>query len=176
MAAKKEKENDPNTWKEENDFPKEKVGVRHLIECNCILPQYRNRKDKIWHKFPVFSVIDEENNVIPKFAQCNNCGIIHKVVEINRSEISIKEKMGAIKTIDDIRISIPDQFAGLLEQHNCDLSVWEEVEFILENEKWDNFVVLAKDEENDGNIYGKILIIKSPILAKVEQFERSDLV
>ena len=56
-------------------------GVRHLIECHCTLPQYRNANPPVYHKFVVFSVLDEDA-IQKKLVQCNNCGIIHKVVDL----------------------------------------------------------------------------------------------
>ena len=51
-------------------------GQKHLIECHCILPQYRRALNTVYHKFVVFSEIDDSDTVVPKFAQCNNCGVI----------------------------------------------------------------------------------------------------
>ena len=62
-------------------------GTKHLIQCHCLLPQYRNKPDPVFHKFPVFSVIDESDTVILKYAECNNCGAAHKVYDICKSEI-----------------------------------------------------------------------------------------
>ena len=62
-------------------------GFKHLVQCHCILPQYRKMKDPVFHKFVVFSTIDKKDNVEPKNVQCNNCGVIHKVFDICKSEI-----------------------------------------------------------------------------------------
>ena len=40
------------------------AGIKHLIECHCMLPQYRNKKDRQYHKFVVFSIIDNADCVI----------------------------------------------------------------------------------------------------------------
>lgn len=168
------------TQKEEQTFeemlPKEKYGMRHLIECNCILPQYKNRTPVVWHKFPVFSVIDENNNVKEKFAQCNNCGIIHKVTEIGKSEITIKENLRSIRTMEDIKFGIQSDIAGILEQYKCDVSAWEEAEFILHNNKWGSMIILDQETSN-GVTNGKALIFQgSPVLARVESFTRQEVV
>lgn len=179
MASKKtnKKNQAPEDNFDENDLlPKEKYGIKHLIECNCILPQYKNREPVIWHKFPVFSVIDENNEVIPKFAQCNNCGIIHKITEVGVSEITVKENMKAIRTVEDIKIGMPQDIVGLLEQYNADLSTWEESEFIIENKKWGSIIVLSK-EVDEGITSGKALIFQGkPVLAKIESFTRQEIV
>jgi hypothetical protein len=161
----------------ENDLlPTEMYGMRHLIECNCILPQFKNRKPIIWHKFQVFSIIDENNNVIPKFSQCNNCGIIHKVTEIGKSEITTKEHIRSIRTIEEIKMGIQSDIAGLLEQYSKELPIWEETEFILQNKKWGSIIVLDSEVEN-GSTVGKALIFQgTPVLARIESFSRQEII
>ena len=171
-----EKNEDTNEFKEDDVFPKETYGIRHLVECNCILPQYKNRTPVVWHKFPVFSIINEKNEVIHKFAQCTNCGIIHKIIEIGKSEVTLKENLKSIRTIQDIKFGIQPDVAGLLEQYKCDVSVWEQSEFILHNKKWGSMVIL--DHELDkGTTIGKALVFQgSPVLARVESFTRQEII
>jgi len=162
---------------EENDMlPNQKYGMRHLIECNCILPQFKNRKPVIWHKFQAFSIIDENNNVIPKFAQCNNCAIIHKITEIGVSEVTLKENLRSIRTIEEIKLGMQPDIAGLLEQYKMELPIWEEVEFILQNKRWGSTIILDSETENN-QIVGKALIFQgTPVLARIESFSRQDFV
>jgi len=145
-------------------------GVKHLIECHCILPQYKNREKTVFHKFPVFSVLDESDTVIPKTVQCNNCGAIHKVVDICRSEIEIgKDESLSIKTAEDIRINLPDKISEVLKSYDCDLPTHEEAEFIVDYEKWGSSIILTKEDSN-GEISGKKLFIYGPGLLKIEPF------
>lgn len=160
-------------WTDKDYYPEDKEGIKHLIECNCILPQYRKRKNPIWHKFPVFSILDSNNNIDSKFVQCDNCGIIHKVMEIGKSEITTKENIGSIRKIDEIKLSLPDNIVGLLEQYKSDITAWEEVEFILENQKWGAHIILSK-EDIDGNTNGKILVLNGPTLVKIKNFTRQE--
>ena len=74
-----------------------------MVECHCVLPQYRNRKEVVYHSFVVFSIIDEAGTVIPKHATCNNCGVIHNVRDICKSEIIPGREIGAVIEIDDIK-------------------------------------------------------------------------
>ena len=98
-------------------------GLRHLIECHCILPQFRNRKDPVYHKFVVFSITNDDV-VQQKLVQCNNCGIVHKVIDFCKSEIvhGIEENK-SLRTIDDIKLGITKQLADFLVQQNADLSL-----------------------------------------------------
>lgn len=150
-------------------------GQRHLVKCRCVLPQYKVFPNPPVHQFLVFSVIDDDQNVKVKFAQCNNCGIIHKVTDICTSEIlSGKEAMGSIVRVEDVKLSLPPNLSDILERNNCDLPTWEQAQFILENKQWGNFVVLAVEEEG-GIKQGKYVRIMSETFFKVEPFTREEV-
>jgi hypothetical protein len=135
-------------------------GQKHLIECHCILPQYRRASNTVYHKFVVFSVIDSSDTVVPKFTQCNNCGVIHKVYDVCKSEIiTHKEDLKSIKTIDDLALTLPTDVSRVLASYNCDLPSWEYAEFILNNEAWGSIITLTRDEADD-EITGKALQIE----------------
>tara|TARA_R100000664_G_C2739743_1_gene128424 strand:+ start:329 stop:805 length:477 start_codon:yes stop_codon:yes gene_type:complete len=122
-----------------------KQGIKHLIECHCILPQYRNRESTVFHKFVVFSVL-ENNTVIPKPAQCNNCGAIHNILDVCKSEILLsRDESVAVITIEDIKISLPDKLSGILESYNCDVSTWEHAKFIIKEKSWGSKIRLNFD-------------------------------
>ena len=63
------------------------LGIKHLVNCHCYLKIYQKNENIIYHKFPVYSKIDENGNIIPKNVKCNNCNAFHKVYEIQKSEI-----------------------------------------------------------------------------------------
>lgn len=133
-----------------------KTGLKHLIECHCVLPQYRNLPDPIYHRFVVFSEL-EDDEIIVKLTQCNNCGVIHRVFDIGKSEILLgKDENASIVTIDDVKISIPQNIANVLESYRCDISTWEHARFILEQMEW-NSCVLLSSENRDGTVEGKLM-------------------
>jgi len=124
------------------------------------LPQYRRAANTVYHKFVVFSEIDDSDTVVAKFAQCNNCGIIHKVYDICKSEIiTHKEDLKSIKSIDDLSLTLPADVVRVLESYQCDLPAWEHAEFILNNGKWGSIITLTRDEADD-EITGKALQIE----------------
>lgn len=145
-------------------------GVKHLIECHCVLPQYRDKPEPIYHQFIVFSAIDDEDNVIPKLAQCNNCGVVHRVTDVSVSEIFLGDDSdAAVMSLEDIRASIPDSIARVLDSYKADVATWEEVAFILEHQCWDLRVNLSS--ENDGDeIRGKCLRFTGPSTFKIEPY------
>lgn len=145
-------------------------GVKHLIQCHCILPQFKGAADPVFHKFVVFSVIDDSDTVQPKFAQCNNCGIVHKITDVCKSELTNKEDAKFLPNIDDIKFSIPSDLSRLLESYNSDIATWEQAEWIYLTKSWDQWITLARDESDDGEIHGKRLIFTSDGKFRIEAF------
>jgi hypothetical protein len=152
------------------------TGVKHLVTCRCTLPQFKRSPSPPMHQFVVFSIIDDENNVTPKYAQCNNCGIIHRVVEINRSVIvSDKESMTSIVSIDDIRASLPPRLVELLDGNNADLATWEAAKDIIKNKRWGEFLVLTSESDQAVRT-GKYVRILGENMFDVDGFEREEVV
>lgn len=147
-------------------------GIRHLIECHCILPQFRSMNPPVYHKFVVFSIV-EDDVVKPKLSQCNNCGIVHRVIDLCKSEIVHGAEEGnSIRNIEDIKLSLSQKIVDFLIQQKSDVTIWEFVEFLLENKK-EAEVVLSKDQQ--GNITQiKILHVKSDGTFKVKSETRQD--
>jgi hypothetical protein len=133
-------------------------GLRHLVQCHCVLPQYRKRKDPVFHKFLVFSIL--ENDITEeKLVQCSNCGVIHRVFDICKSEVySGKDESLSVNTIEDIKISIPDKLLNILESYSCEIHVYENIKFILEEKSWKSKVKLTS-EEIEGKVSAKFLQI-----------------
>lgn len=151
------------------------LGQKHLIMCRCVLPQFKGHTVPPRHQFIVFSVVSDDGiTVKPKFAQCNNCGLIHKVSEICKSEIMTgRESMSAIVTIDEIKASIPANLATILETNHADIATWEAAQFIIENKRWGDFLMLSSDVEGDLR-QGKYVRVLGENLVKVESFTREE--
>ena len=83
------------------------TGIKHLIECHCILPQYRGRKETVFHKFVVFSIVDASDTCIPKYVQCNNCSAVHKVYDICKSEIIPgRDELKTVVSIEEVKFGM----------------------------------------------------------------------
>lgn len=149
-------------------------GYKHLIQCHCVLPQYRNYNEPVFHKFVVFSIVDESGTVIAKNCQCENCGAVHKVYDICMSEILVgKEEAKSVVTKRDVAFSIPKQLNELLEEYQLGIADFEAAKFFIENERWGATIILTKEPEEDGNS-GKILTIVGPEKFRIEPyFERN---
>ena len=149
-------------------------GTKHLVQCHCVLPQYRGRSEPVFHKFAVFSIIDEDEDIIPKFSQCNNCGAIHKVVDICKSEIVPgADESAAILTVNDIKSSLPNKISKIIESHNCSHATWEQVKFIFENQEWGQTIVISRETLGDSSQI-KVLKINDEDNFKIETHLRQE--
>ena len=125
----------------------------------------------VFHKFSVFSVIDENNTMIPKFVSCNNCGVTHKVVDVCKTEIVIsrEDEITSQMSKEDLKHSIPSSLYELLESYDRGVHDFEHAQFIIDNKKWEDFIIL-KREEVDDTIQGKLVRFKSEDKFIVETF------
>lgn len=151
--------------------------TRHLIECQCTLKIYENRTKPIFHKFAVFS-LTENDNIVEKFVECNNCSALHKVTDYCKSEIMWGKDgiIGMVNKIEDVKFNLDnsgnEKIVEILTVNKIeDISVWEFVEYLLENEE-EGQVILEKNEIED-RIISKILYInKKGFKIKNESFQR----
>ena len=143
-----------------------------MVECHCVLPQYRNKVPTVYHSITVFSIIDESGTVIPKHAACNNCGVIHNVYDICKSEIIPGRENGAVMEIEDAKLLLPDSVGQILESYNCDIPIWEHVLFLLQ-EKYIGTVTLTR-KIDEGLITGKLLKIQGPGKYSLEPYSRQE--
>jgi hypothetical protein len=144
--------------------------IKHLIECKCILPQFKNIPNPPWHKFIVFSQLESDGMVKTSYAQCNNCKVVHRITEVGVSKILNKEVMMTIPTIEDIKTFLPTWLTNLLEKYECELPTWQEAKFIYENKIWGSPVVLVKEQDED-MVFGKYVLILGESLHKVEDYD-----
>jgi len=153
------------------------AGIKHLIQCHCVLPQYRNIKDPIFHKFVVFSKTDEDSELIPKLQKCNNCGVIHKIIDFCKSEVSRGvDLIDGISSVDDVRTGLPEKICEILDAHSCDISTWEQIDDIIDNEEWGSQVVISR-QALAGSTQVKLLILKGSDSFKIEtNFRQDDIV
>ncbi len=116
----------------------------------------------VFHKFPVFSIIDDDDIMETRLAKCDNCGATHRVTDVFRSTILTgHEDSSAIMSIEDIKSSLPSKISDLLTSYNVHLSTWEEVQFYYVTATWGCEIILAKDDI-DGVVQGKRLRMVGP--------------
>ena len=137
-------------------------GTKHLVQCHCVLPQYRKMKNPIFHKFVVYSQQDDTGAVKEKFSRCNNCEAVHRVYDLCKSEIAVGlDEIDSIMTIQDIIPSLPEKVAAILKENNSDLATFENVEDVIFNERWGEQIVLSRKSINSAKTQVKIIEFKS---------------
>jgi len=151
--------------------------TKHMIECRCIHPLLKEIEPTIFHKFVVFSEMDPKTyDVKPSYCQCNNCGMIHKIVSIGKSEILKKEETSLLESIDEIKFGVPNHLRTILEKYNSELHVWQEAKFIYDNKLYGKHVILSKEKDSpEAAVFrGKYMIILGEVLVKIETFEQDE--
>ncbi len=144
------------------------LGHKHMIECHCILPIYKDSLPAIYHKFITYSKIDERGKIIPKYVNCNNCGITHYVYELCKSDIKVgKEDIKSTRTIEDIKLSLPDKIINILTSNNCTIEDYELVEDIFDQEIFPSNLII-KREIIDEEHHIKLLKINNAEKFKIE--------
>lgn len=145
--------------------------IKHLIECHCKLPQYNGDASAPYHQFVVFSIIDNSQTVIPKHAACNNCGVVHNVNDIAKSEILLGQELGAVMTIEDVALMLPESLKNILTSYNCNIATWEHVLFVLQNDKFPENIIIHREIDSE-IISGKALIITNHGKYQIQPFSR----
>lgn len=147
-------------------------GLKHAVECNCILPQFRGTEPPVFHRFVVFSMFDADDNVMGKYVTCNNCGAMHHVTEIGRSKVVSDENTAVARTIDDVALGIPDKITALLKQHDAPFATWEECEALFSEKSPKALIVLTR-ETIGSTVRGKALRVLGRDRFQIEQYETS---
>ena len=151
-----------------------KSGFKHLVQCHCVLPQYRKRKEPLFHKFVVFSIVDEFDQVQNKLAQCNNCGAIHNVYDLCKSEIIVgMDESRTIRTVADIIPQLSQDLSQILSENDCDMATWEQALFYHENKVY-NFPIVLSKERAAGFTSIKTVVITEGNRLKVETHTRKE--
>lgn len=144
--------------------------TKHLVECNCVLPQFKHSDPPVWHHFVVFSEIDEVGNIIPSFAQCNNCGMIHKVTEVGISSTMKRDTLPSLPTAEEIKSSLPERLQKELSGYELDLTTYQELAFIFQHQLWGRTVILQKEQVEEF-LVGKMVQIIGNSLWRFQTFQ-----
>ena len=64
---------------------------------------------------------------------------------------------------------------NLLETYDCDLPIWEHIAFVLEEEQWEQRVILTREKVEEETV-GKSLVIKGPNKFKLENYINREIV
>lgn len=145
-------------------------GQKHLVACRCILHQFKNSKNPPQHHFVVFSLLDDNDNVVSKYVQCNNCGIVHRVSELCKSQIvGSKEDLKHQMSLEEIKKSLGQQLSEYLDSNEADRATYEMCKFVVDNERWGERVVVSS-ERIEQERHGKVIRIMSREFHIIDEF------
>ena len=137
-------------------------GIKHLIECHCILPIFKNNDRMINHKFPVYSKIDSKDKLIPRVVKCNNCDTMHYVTDVCKSEIrGGKDQSELTVTMEELSLMLPERLVNALIKINTDISNWEHIVDIFDEDRWGEKIVLRRDIVGENQHIKLIEIVSS---------------
>ena len=105
----------------------------------------------------MLSEITKKGVVKDKNMKCPNCGRIHRVIEIGKSEIVAG---GSYRELDDIKRVLPNELVSVLEEHGCDYVVYEECELAIKKRVKNNRKIMLTREHSEDEIFGKCVLIK----------------
>jgi hypothetical protein len=129
----------------------------------------------VYHKFVVFSEVDDSDTVVASNVQCNNCGTVHKIYDICKSEISAgKDESAAVEKKEDVALSLPKQLVELMETYSLEICDYQMARHIIENKSWNTTIVLSFESEGEKSS-GKILKFLAEDRFRVESFSRQEI-
>lgn len=81
-----------------------------------------------------------------------------------------KEDAKALPNIEDIKFSLSPDLVRVLETYQSDIATWEQAEWIYLTKSWSQWITLARDEGEDGDVHGKRLIFLDDGKFRIEAF------
>jgi hypothetical protein len=117
-----------------------------------------------FHQFVVFSLLDDNLEVVPSTVKCNFCGAVSTVTGIGKLTPQRAEQSSAIEAPEEIQDQLPPELFKKLSSYvaGIDLPTWQEIRHIYENEYcWGVCpVVLAHEtDQATGSDVAKVLNI-----------------
>ncbi len=151
------------------------TGVKHLIQCHCVLPQFRGSDPPIFHKFVVFSVIDDQDKMVERVAKCPNCDALHRVTEVGRSEIHHgRDGSSAAMDIEDLKCQLPTGLVSVLDRHRVDEATYEQALFYVNTYNTSDHIVLSRERLEDGATSLKVLRLNLDRTFRIETTVRQE--
>ena len=109
--------------------------ICHTVECQCVLPIYNKIEKPVYHQFVVFNKLNDDS-MEEKYVECNNCGIIHQIVGLNKSNIisDTTNYKSLVVNKEDLSYNLPTKYLEFLTKKNIEeIYIWEKIYFLLEN-------------------------------------------
>jgi hypothetical protein len=129
-------------------------------------------EDPIFHKFVVFSKTDDKGHLVTKLSKCNNCDILHRIIDFCKSEVLHgRDEAISVMTIDDISTSLPEKLVDILDVHFCDIATYEEALDIVEERDWGRSINISKTDLGNSVQVKSLIILKNNFKIKVDLYD-----
>ena len=92
------------------------------------------------------------------------------MIDVCNSEIQLGQEVGAVMSKQDCGMMLPSGVKQILETYGCEVPDWEHALYILQNEKWGDFIIVNREETEVGDLTGKILRFNAPGNYRLEPF------
>jgi len=152
--------------------------LKHLIECQCILPQYKKQDKVLFHKFPVFSLFKENVNQdfsepIEKYVKCNNCDAVHRVYDICKSELlkNSDDYVDLVTNLEDLKYTIPAELIEILSKNQMDIADYEMCSHLIETKGTDK-IILSKKNIGQNVVCKFLIFTEGKFSVKQQTFQR----
>jgi len=152
--------------------------LKHLIECQCILPQYKKQDKVLFHKFPVFSLFKENVNQdfsepIEKYVKCNNCDAVHRVYDICKSELlkNSDDYVDLVTNLEDLKYTIPAELIEILSKNQMDIADYEMCSHLIETKGTDK-IILSKKNIGQNVVCKFLIFTDGKCSVKQQTFQR----
>ena len=76
----------------------------------------------------------------------------------------------------DCGLMLPAGIVQILETYDCEVPDWEHALYILQNEKWGDFIIIHREETEQGDLTGKLLKFNGPGNYRLEPFMQKRIV
>lgn len=149
----------------------------HEIECLCFSRTQRAMAhDAHGRRIDVFSVIDEEGEVVPSVIQCEDCGRKWEINGLDDYDLAQLDRMPTY-TRKRLQRVLPSELVHLCDEWKVPTALMAQIQWIIEEEKWGTQILISKKKyrREDIAFETRILIINGPLNFKVREVKASNI-
>lgn len=151
--------------------------VLHEIECLCISRvQKAMAGDAHGRRFDVFSLVDENGEIIPSTVQCEDCGRKWDVLSLDDYDMAQIDKMPTY-TRKRLQRILPKDLVNACEEWKVSTALMAYMSWVIEEKKWGTQIIVnrKKYRREDISYDTRILIIEGPINFKIKEMQASNI-
>ncbi len=151
--------------------------VLHEVECLCFSRvQKAMAHDAHGRRFDVFSLVDDDGELVNSIVQCEDCGRKWEILGLDDYDLAQMDRMPTY-TKKRLQRVLPSDIVHLCDEWKVPTAMMAYISWIIQEEKWGTQVVLSnkKYRREDIAFESRILIIKGPLNFKIEEIQTSNV-